>query len=54
LLSGVLIYDIAAAGLLAYAALFLDMAGIGLWPAVAVHVVLAAWCVACLWVKPGG
>jgi hypothetical protein len=54
LLSGVLIYDLAAAAPLAYAGLFLDMAGIALWPAVVVHVVLAVWCVACLWVKPGG
>jgi hypothetical protein len=31
-----------------------DMAGVALWPAVAVQVVLAAGCAACLWVKPGG
>src|SRR5208282_5972695 len=53
LLTGVLIYDIAAAALLAYAGLFLDMAGSVLWPAVVVHVVLGVWCMACLWAKPG-
>jgi hypothetical protein len=52
LLSGVLIYDLAAAVLFACAGLFLDIAGIALWPAVVVHVVLAVWCLACLWIKP--
>lgn len=52
LLFGVLIYDLAAAALLVYAGLFLDMAGVALWPAVVVHVVLAVWCAACLWVTP--
>ena len=45
---GVLIYDVAAAVLLAYAALELSLAGIVLWPAAALHTVLAGWCVACL------
>ena len=48
-LIGVLIYDAAAAVLLAYAALELSLAGIVLWPAAALHTVLAGWCVACLW-----
>ena len=52
LLSGVLIYDLAAAALLAHAGLFMKMAGIALWPAVVAHGVLAAWCVACLRGKP--
>ena len=49
LLTGVLIYDIAAAALLAYAGLFLNMAGIALWPAIVLHAALAFWCVVCLW-----
>src|SRR5271165_1775541 len=49
LLTGVLIYDIAAAALLAHAGLFLDMAGIALWPAVVLHAALAFWCVFCVW-----
>jgi hypothetical protein len=48
LLTGVLFYDVAAAGLLAYAGLALGMAGIALWPAVAAHAALAVWCVVCL------
>jgi hypothetical protein len=50
-LTGVLIYDVAAAALLAYAGSVLSMAGIALWPAVVVHTALAAWCVACFWVN---
>jgi hypothetical protein len=49
LLVGVLIYDAAAAGLLAYAGFVLSMAGIALWPAVGLHAALAGWCLGCLW-----
>jgi hypothetical protein len=49
LIGGVLVYDAAAAMLLAYAGLYLSLAGIALWPAVVLHVLLAAWCVVCLW-----
>ena len=52
LLAGVLIYDVAAAVVLAYAGWFLSLVGILLWPAVVLHAALAAWCVGCLWVKP--
>ena len=48
----VLIYDVAAAAILTYAALFMGLAGIALWPAVALHGALGVWCVACLWDKP--
>jgi hypothetical protein len=51
LLIGVLIYDSAAAGLLAYAGIFLSLAGIALWPAVVAHAALAGWCVMCFWDK---
>jgi hypothetical protein len=43
LLTGILIYDVGAAGLLAYAGIGLGMAGLALWPAVALHAVLAVW-----------
>ena len=43
-LIGVLVYDVAAAGLLAYAGLFLNLAGLALWPAVVLHTALAVWC----------
>ena len=48
LLVGVLVYDIAAAAILAYAGLFVNLHGIALWPAVVLHVALAVWCVVCL------
>jgi hypothetical protein len=43
LLIGILIYDVGAAGLLAYAGLGLGMVGLALWPAVAIHAALAVW-----------
>lgn len=39
-----LIYDVAAAALLVYAALSLRMVGIALWPGVSLHSGLAIWC----------
>ncbi|MET0744417.1 MAG: hypothetical protein ABWY78_13690 [Microvirga sp.] len=47
-LTGILGYDAAATVLLAYAAAALKMTGILLWPAVALHAMLAVRCVACL------
>jgi hypothetical protein len=52
LLIGVLIYDVAAAVILAYTGLFVNLVGIALWPAVVLHGALACWCVVCLWAKP--
>ena len=48
LLWGILIYDLAAALILAYSGLFVGLAGIALWPAAGLHVVLAVWCIMCL------
>ena len=45
LVMGALIYDLAAAALLACAGLFANLAGVLLWPAVALHAALAVWCV---------
>jgi hypothetical protein len=50
--TGILIYDAAAAAILSYAGLFLNFAGIALWPAVALHSSLAVWCLFCLRDKP--
>jgi hypothetical protein len=51
LLAGVLIYDVAAAALLAYAGFVLRMVGLALWPAAVLHAALAFWCIVCLAVK---
>jgi hypothetical protein len=49
-LIGMLLYNILVAGVLAYSG-SLGLAGLLLWPAVGLHVVLAVWCVRCLWAK---
>jgi hypothetical protein len=49
LIAGVLVYSALVAGLLAYAGLFLNLVGIALWPAVAVHALLLLACVFSLW-----
>jgi hypothetical protein len=43
-LIGILIYDVGAALLLAYAGAGLRFVGPGLWPAVVFHAALAVWC----------
>ena len=48
MLAGVLFYDLAAAAILAYTGLVVGLVGIALWPAVVVHVVLAVWCIRCI------
>jgi hypothetical protein len=52
LLTGILIYDAAAAMLLAYAGAVLEMSGVLLWPAVVLHAILAVWCFSCLRAHP--
>jgi hypothetical protein len=46
--AAMLIYNVAIATLLAYARLGWGLSGICLWPTLALHVVLALWCIACL------
>lgn len=54
-LTGVLVYDVSAAGLLGYAALSVGLQGIALWPAVALHLALGIWCLGCLFkIKTAG
>lgn len=48
LLAALLLYNVAAAAVLAHAGAVLGLSGIGLWPATALHVALAAWCLVCM------
>jgi hypothetical protein len=48
IVSAMLLYNIGVAGVLAYAGIGLRLFGIGLWPAVVLHVVMAAWCLGSL------
>jgi hypothetical protein len=52
LVAALLLYNVAAAAVLAHAGVGLGLTGIGLWPATALHAAMAAWCLVCLR-KPG-
>ena len=48
LVAAMLLYNCAAGAVLANAAAGLRLVAVLMWPAVAVHAVLAVWCIACL------
>ena len=48
LVAAMLLYNVVVVGLLVSAALVLALSGLGLWPAVALHLGFAFWCMACL------
>ncbi len=47
-IAAMLVYNIAATALLAYASLGLGLESLLLWPVIVVHGALAVWCVVCL------
>jgi hypothetical protein len=51
LIAAMLLYNAAVVVVLAHAGVGLGVRGIGLWPAVLLHLALAVWCIACLWCK---
>ena len=48
IITALLFYNLAVAGVLMHANLSLGVYGIGLWPAAGAHIVMALWCIACL------
>jgi hypothetical protein len=48
LIVGMLLYNIVVALVLVYAGIDLQLFGVGLWPTVALHVVMAIWCLVVL------
>ncbi len=52
MIKAMILYNAGALTLLVYAALIEKFSGIGLWPAVLMHVSLLAWCLLSLKSKP--
>jgi len=52
LVAAMLLYDVAAVAVLAFAGIGFGLHGVALWPAVVLHAVMAVWCVTCLLRKP--
>lgn len=48
LVAAMLLYDVAVAAVLAFAAIVNGLYGVALWPAVVLHAVMSVWCVVCL------
>jgi hypothetical protein len=52
LVAAILLYDVAAVAVLAFAGIGFGVHGVALWPAVVLHAVMAVWCVTRLLRKP--
>jgi hypothetical protein len=52
LVSGMVLYNLGAVVILGLAGLRSQPVGVGLWPAVVLHVTMTAWCITCLLRKP--
>jgi hypothetical protein len=48
IVSAMLLYNVTAVVVLAYAGVGWRLFGVGLWPAVVLHALMAVWCLACL------
>ena len=48
LVAAMLLYDVAAVAILAFAGIGFELHGAALWPAVVLHASMSIWCVACL------
>jgi hypothetical protein len=52
LVAAMLVYDVSAVAVLAFAGFGFGLHGVALWPAVVLHAVMTVWCVACLRRRP--
>jgi hypothetical protein len=48
LIAAMVVYNLGAVALFAFAGIGLGLHGIALWPAVVLHAAMAVWCIACL------
>ena len=48
IISGLLLYNAVTVMVLAEAGIVWHLSGVGLWPAVVLHIAMAVWCLACL------
>jgi len=48
LVAAMLLYNVGAVAILAFAGIGFGLHGVALWPAVVLHAVMTVWCVACL------